>query len=228
MRRHLSRVLILVFVLSLVSLPVQAKKAGIIEDNVYTDNDYGFSFTVPNGWSDNIKKSKYALRVSLEQTSAVPPRHFQGDKRDYMQIPDIKVIVDTTSLSPEEFIDMLLNSEFKSKQKKALLKYLKLISKPHEIQKRSKVTFAGQPSTVLEARQAYSMEVSSRGSDRADVVNDYKTGSIFCTVRDGKVYIFHLICEYQTGGPIMKLFSEMISGIKFDVQEEAAVEEKTD
>jgi hypothetical protein len=233
-KKSLTLFLILVFVLSMAGIPAQAKKAGEIKDGVYTDNDYGFSFTIPNGWSDNVKKSKYALRLSMEQTSAVPPRHFQGDLRDYMQIPDIKVIVDTTSLNPDEFIDMLLNPDFKSKQKKGLMKYFKIIDKPHDILKRSQLTFAGAPAVMVEARQAYSMEVSKRGSgasdrgsDLAEVVNDYKSGAIFCTVRDGRVYAFHLICEYQTGGPLMKLFNEMINSIKFEEKEEAKTEEKS-
>ena len=216
MRRKLTLALLVVFVISLIGIPAQAKKAGEINDDVYTDTEYNFSFSIPAGWSTNVGKAGKVLRVNLDQTSAVPPRHFQGDLRDYMQIPTIKVVVDTTSLTVEKFIDYLLDPEVKTKQKKGLMKYLPLISKDHEILKRSNVTFAGTKATMLEARQAYSMEVSARGSDRADVVNDYKYGSIFFTVRDGRVYIFHMICEYQTSGPLIDIFNTMVSSLKFE------------
>lgn len=224
MKRKLTFVLMMVLALSLMGIPLQAKKAGEINEDVYTDAEYNFSFNVPAGWSSKIGKSGKVLRVNLDQTSAVPPRHFQGDLRDYMQIPTIKVLVDTTSLSVDEFIDNLLDSEFKSKQKKGLMKYLTLISKIHEVQKRSKVTFADAKATVLEARQSYSMEVSRRGSDKAEVLNDYKYGSIFFTVRDGKVYIIHMICEYQTSGPLINIFNAMLNSLKFNGAAEATEE----
>jgi hypothetical protein len=192
-----------------------AEKAGAVENNVYTDSEYGFSFTVPTGWSTKIKDAKQVLRVSLMQTSAVPPSHFQGDLRDYMQIPTMAVIVDTTSEGVDKFIDNLLDNNYKSKQKKGLLKYLDLIAKPHEVLKRKDVTFQDQKATIVEVRQAYSMEVSERGSDRASVVNDFKTGSMFFTVRGGRILVIHIICEYQTSSAVMQAFETMLNSLKF-------------
>jgi len=220
-RKLVLSALALVFMLTLIYVPAQAKKAGEIEDDIYTDFDHNFSFKVPNGWSANIKKSKYALRVALDQKSPVPPRHFQGELRDYMQIPTIDVIVDTTSLETEEFVDSLLSPDFKSRQKKGLMRYLDILEKPtYEIQKRSKLTFHGHPATVLEVRQPYSMEVSTRGSDRAEVINDYKTGLVFLTERDGKLFIISMLCEYQTSNSILGIVNSLINSIEFNGGEE--------
>jgi len=227
-KRKLTLALTLVLIFSLMAIPVQAKKAGEVNENVYTDVEYNFSFDIPAGWSAKVSNAGKVLRVNLDQTSAVPPRHFQGDLRDYMQIPTIKILVDTTSLSAGDFIDKLLDPEFKSKQKKGLMKYLTLIGKEHEIQKRSQITFADTKATMLEVRQSYSMEVSARGSDKADVINDYKYGSIFFTVRNGQVYIFHMICEYQTSGPLINIFNAMIGSVKFNGVGGGGTEESSD
>jgi hypothetical protein len=224
-KKNLTCFLVLVFVFSIMAVPVWAGKAGEVKGDVYTDNEYGFSFTIPAGWSANVKKDKYVLRVALDQKSPTPPRQFQGDLRDYMQIPAIKVLVDTTSLTVDQFVDSLLDKDFKSKQKKGLLKSLDLISKPYDLQKKSPLTVDGAKAIMVEARQSYSMEVSSRGSDRADVINDYKSGAMFFTVREGKIYIFHFICEFQTSEPIFKIFDGLINGLKFsDAGEEPAAD----
>lgn len=217
MKRNICLVVALGFVLSLIGSPVLAKKAGEIKDGVYIDSDYNFSFKVPVGWAGKVKNAKYAQRIALAQTSPVPPRHFSdSDLRDYMQIPSISVIVDTTSLEVGAFVDGLLDAEFDSKQKKGLMKLLKLIAKPHDIMKRREITFADKNAVLVEARQAYSMEVSRMGSDRASVVNDYKYGAIFFTVREGNVYIVHMICEYQTSNSIMEMFNGMLNSLQFN------------
>jgi len=203
------------FVVTLWAVPGFTKQAGEIKDGVYTDTDYQFSLKVPVGWSAKVKEAKSALRLAMDQTSADPPKQFTGDLRDYMQIPTVVVIVDTTSLTVGQFIDNLLSPKFESKQKSGMLRLLKLISKPHEILKRSEVTFEDASATMIEARQPYEMEVSARGSDRAIVVNDHKYGSMFFTVRDGRVYVIHLICEYQTSSPIVEVYNAMIGSLKF-------------
>jgi hypothetical protein len=147
--------------------PVEAKKAGEVKDTVYQDNNYNFSFTVPEGWSTSIKSAKFALRLTMDQKSPVPPYQFRGNLRDYMQIPSMAVIVDTTSLGANEFVDSLLSSSFESKQKKFMYKYLKIISRRYELVKRQEVTFRGKLAVMMEARQPYEISVAQRGSDRA-------------------------------------------------------------
>jgi len=212
---------------SLIGVPAQAKKAGELKDGVYRDNKHDFSFTVPNGWSANIKKDKQVVRLTMEQKAPVPPYHFRGELRDYMQIPFMVVIADTTSFSVEQFVDSLLSPSYETKQMDYFLKYLKIISRPHEIMRRNQVTFQDQTAIMLEARQPYEMEVSKRdedlpGSDRADVVNDYKYGSMFLTVRDGHIFIIHMICEYGTSEPILQMFNSLIGSLTFGAAEEPA------
>ena len=215
MKRFVYVAVTVCFVVTLWVVPGLAKPAGEIKDGVYVDKDYQFSLKIPVGWSANVKEAKSALRLAMDQKSATPPEHFTGDLRDYMQIPTVIVIVDTTSLTVGQFIDNLLSPKFESKQKSGMLRLLKLISRPHEILKRSEITFENAPAAMIEARQPYEMEVSERGSDRASVINDHKYGSMFFTVRDGRIYVIHLICEYKTSSTIVEIYNSMISSLKF-------------
>ncbi len=213
-----------VLFIACVGAPVEAKKSGEVKDNIYTDNDYDFSMQIPDGWSTSIKSSKYALRMTMDQKSPVPPYQFQGGLRDYMQVPTMAVIVDTTSLGANEFVDSLLSSSFESDQKKFMYKYLKIVSRPYELVKRQEITFQGKMAVLMEARQAYEITVAKQGSDKADVVNDNKYGTIFVTVRDGHVYMISMICEYRTSQPIVDMYNQVISSLKFGPKKGAGEE----
>lgn len=227
MRKVIVYALVFMFVFTIVGVPVQAKKIGEINENVFTDNDHGFSIHVPGGWSSTIgSKSKVPLRLTLTQNSYPVPRAFQGGNEDYAQIPTVMVFADTTSLTVDKFVEGLQDSEFKSKQKDYFMKKLKLISKPHDVQKSQEISFADNKAIIQSVRQAYSIEVSNRGSSRADVVNDYKSGSIFFTVRDGKVYIIHLISEYQQSANYAELFNTLVSSLSFGESAEGEPEKK--
>jgi len=213
-----------VLLLACIGAPAQAKKAGEVKDNVYQDNDYHFSLLIPDGWSASVKNAKYALRLTMDQKSPVPPYQFRGSLRDYMQIPTMAVIVDTTSLDANVFVDSMLSSSFESDQKKFLLKYLKIITRTYELVKRQEITFQGDLAVLMEVRQPYEVTVAKQGSDKADVVNDNKYGTIFITVRDGHVYVISMICEYRTSEAILAMYDQVIKSLKFGSDEGAAKE----
>lgn len=218
MKKSLYITLAIVLAVFVISAPVVAKKAGKVKDDVYTDNNYKFSFKIPTGWSTKISKSKKPDRIILTQKSYAVPQQFQGGaKGDYAQIPTIIVIADTTSLKVDEFVDSLLDDKFKSDQKKYFMRKLKLISKSYEIMKRREITVAGAKSIQIEARQQYTIEIPQAGSDKADVVTDFKGGAIFFTVRDGRIFIIYMIYEWYYNKPNLDLFyKRLIPGLKFE------------
>lgn len=230
--KYVSIAVTVVLIIVFIGTPVEAKKAGEVKDNIYRDSDYDFSMQIPDGWSTSIKNAKYALRMTMDQKSPVPPQQFQGNLRDYMQIPTMAVIVDTTSLGATELFDSLLSSSFESKQKKFMDKYLKIVSRPYNVVKRKEVTFAGQVAIFFEARQPYEITVAKEvtpnqpASDKADVVNDNKYGTIFLTVRGGHVYLISMICEYRTSEAILDMYNRMIASLKFGEPAETQGENK--
>lgn len=216
--KKIGYIVLALFIVSLIYSPVLAgKKAGKITDSVFTDAKYNYSIVVPGGWGTKISSAKKPLRLVMSQKSYPFPRQFQGGgKEDYAQIPMIHVMADTTSLTVGQFVDSLLNPKFKSKQKKFFLKSLKLISKSHEVLRRKEVTVKNAKAITIQVRQQYSMEVSAgRDTDRADVVVEYTSGSMFVTVRKGNVIIVHMINEWQFHSNYLALFGNIIAGLNF-------------
>ena len=217
MKKRYSLVLAIILAFCLISAPVMAKKAGKIKNNTFTDEKYNISLSFSPDWSGKAGKFKAPDRFMMDQKSYPSPRHFQGGgKEDYTQIPTFTLLVDTCSVPVDKFLENLLDSKFKSKQKKYFMKKLRLISKPHEILKQKDVTLAGAKAIHLEARQQYTMEVAEPGSDRADVVTDFKAGAMFLTVRDGNIYICHMIFEYTYNRQYLDTFNRIIASLKFE------------
>ncbi|MCK5126467.1 MAG: hypothetical protein KAR42_09445 [candidate division Zixibacteria bacterium] len=220
MNRILMVALVLVFALGLFNAPVLAKKVGKITDNVFTDDNHKFSITTFEGWSTKVgSKSKLPLRLTmLEKSFPVPQAYQGGGKEDFAQIPTIRVLVDTCSTTAEQFIENLLDSKFKSKQKKFFRKNLKLISRPHEVLKKTQATIQDQKAVIYSIRQAYRNEVAQSGSDRADIINDFIAGYILYTVRDGKIYVATMLMEYKTSASYNTKWNELLSSLKFDLK----------
>jgi len=221
MRKRLYAVVVIMIIVCCACATAWAGKAGEIKDDVYTDIVFNFSFKIPTGWSASIKDAKSALRISMNQKSYPVPEQFKAHP-DYAQIPTITVLADTTSLTVDQFLDNLLDGKTKSKQKDFFLRNLALISRPHEVLKRSDATVAGAKAIQLDVRQQYSLEVAkppdpdddqAAGSDRADVVNDFKAGIIFVTVRDGKVLAIHGICEYKLSAQYKDSFGALFNSL---------------
>lgn len=195
--------------------PVLAAKAGEIKDDVYTDGLHKFSVSIPTGWASTVKSDKSPLRLVLTHKSYAVPQQFQGNP-EYAQIPTIAVLVDTTSLTVDQFVDSLLDGKYKSKQKSFFLKNMPLIAKTHDVLKRSPVTIGDVKAIAMEVRQAYTVEVAQAGSDFADVVQDYKSGKIYLMVRNGYVFIVHGICEYKLNSTYSGTFDVVFSSMKFE------------
>lgn len=198
----------------MIAMPAFATKAGEIKDNVYTDTDYKFSFKIPDGWGTDVKSSKSAIRISMTQNSAPVPQQFQSGGKDYAQVPTLSVFVDTTSVTADQFIKNLTDPKFKSEQKKYFMQKLTIISKPFEVQKEKDVTIANAIAKAVEYKQRYTVEINEAGSDKANIVTDYKGGSIFAAVRDGKIYLFHIVYEYQYNAQYMGIFNAVTSSFK--------------
>ncbi len=220
MRRFVISIVTIFLVLFLFSMPVMAKKAGEVEDNIFTDSEYGFSLEVPQGWAYKIYSAKKPERIAMDQKSYPVPQAYQGGNEDYAQIPMIIVLADTTSLGVDQFVAKMLDSEFDSKQKKYFMRRLRLISGQYEELKRKEVSIQDVKSIQLYARQQYTTEVPQRGSDKADVYTDFKAGVVFFYVRDGHVFIIHMIYEYQFNAQYSDLFdSKLIPSLKFAEKE---------
>lgn len=213
-----------VLLITLAVSPLSAKKAGIIANDTYTDDEFGFSFATPNGWSIEVKNAKSLIRVAMTQKSYPSPKHFQGGGEDYTQIPTITVFADTTTLTVENFVKSLFDPEVKSEQKKFFMQKLAIISKPHDILKSKDVNIAGVTGKIIEAKQRYTTEVAEkgtaddpeRGTDKSKIVTNHKGGAILFVVKGDKVYVIHLICEFEFYGQNSDLFNSILGSLKLN------------
>jgi hypothetical protein len=100
---------------------------------------------------------------------------------------------------------------------------LSIISKAHDVLKEKDMNIAGIAAKIGEYKQYYTVEVSERitdgadrGSDKAKIITNYKGGTIFVGVKDGMVFLFHMIFEYQYNAQYMGMFNGLISTLKFE------------
>ncbi|MFH1701442.1 MAG: hypothetical protein ABIE07_12760 [Candidatus Zixiibacteriota bacterium] len=216
MKKSLRIALFVFFSILLAGGTVIAGKIGEIKDKVFTDNDHGISFNVPEGYSVKMaSKSTNPVRLTLMDKNPVYSRDFMGGNEDYAQIPTFTLIVDTCSSTVDEFIENLLDNKSKSKQKKFFLKHMKIIAKHHEILRSGNITIQDSKVTLLEARQPYELQISNRGTDRANAINGNLSGWMFFTVRDGKIYVMHLISEYLSSANYAPIWDAIIGSVKF-------------
>ena len=126
MRKLLILLLIILFVSPAAFARKPIDKAGKVKDNVYKDKQYKFELTLNDLWKYKISKNKDNYRLVLLKNKYEIPVEYQ-EAPDYTMIPRINVFTDTTSLSVSAFIDSLLSDEFKSDQKKEILKEFEIL-----------------------------------------------------------------------------------------------------
>jgi hypothetical protein len=177
------------------------KVGGELKDGYYVDETYGFRLTMNDNWKPRFFKDDSKVRLSLTQKDYAIPSNFQGAP-DYTKIPRITVYVDTSSMTPNAFVDSLLSPTFKSSQKSAMLKEFEFLQKTEIIdgdivpRTRSRVDVGGEPGLLWTGKSNYLQLVqtsaSSMGGNR---VRDSYAGALLLVKHDKDIYIMHLMCE---------------------------------
>ena len=102
-KRLLISILILILAVNIAGARKRSK-AGKIDDGIYTDAKFNFSFSINDAWNTSIKKGKKPVRINLVKKEYDIPMHFQHVPT-YTTIPKITVYADTSSLSLKQFVD---------------------------------------------------------------------------------------------------------------------------
>lgn len=201
-------------------------RAGKVKESVFTDARYGFSMNILNNWKYNIKLDKYNFRLVLVQKNYEIPAHYM-EAPDYTQVPRITLWVDTTSMSAFQFLDSLLSRTHKSKQKKELMREFDILNdRINEkgnvrekliTRKKKTITIDKEKAMMWTGRMQYRKDVarsaSSLGGKR--VVGAYG-GGIVAVKHGGKIYLIHLICEYDYFSSNFAQAMEMIRSIDWN------------
>jgi len=178
-------------------------KAGKITDGVYVDAKYNFQLTMLEGWDVSVQKDENNVRLSFKQKDYGIPGHFINAP-DYTKIPRIVVYVDTATPGVHPFLDSLLAEEFKSDQKKAILKefdilqYSDISDGPVITKGRSRLELGGESGVLWRGQAKYKQNVAySASSAGGRTVRGSYGGAIVLVKRDNHLYMFHIVCEWS-------------------------------
>jgi hypothetical protein len=215
MKKLLISFLIVVIVFSVADAR-KKKKAGSIEDGVYYDNDYNFSLVIPDGWNSSIKKEESNLRLVLTKEQYDIPTHFTHAPT-YTKVPRVIVYIDTLPMRLDWFVDSLLTDEYKSDIKKDMIKELEILYGDYMPKRRTRMSVDSIPGVMISGERRYTVQVQRAGfeSDKADVVTDFYGGTVFFTEKNGRLYVFHFICEKRYYDVYEQEFMKLLSGLKF-------------
>jgi len=216
MKKVLLVFLIFALAFNLAGARKKSKKAGEIDGGVFTDNKYGYSLTMSDAWDTSIKKDKDAVRIILLKKEFEIPMEYQHAP-SYTKTPRVTVYADTTSLSLNQFVDMLLIDSIKCDQKKAVINEFEILWGDFIQKGRAKMTVGDVTGIRLHGQKRYTIQVQRAGSesDKADVVTDFYGGSIFFAKDGNTIVMMNMICEWRYYANEEKDFIKLINGFKF-------------
>lgn len=221
----MKKLLILSLTLILLAPAVQGRKkqpkAGKVTDNVFHDDKYGFDLILHQDWKAKVGKDKDHLRLRLIQRKYDVPSDYINAP-DYTKIPTLTVYVDTSSFGAHVFLDSLINEEFKSDQKKDILKEFEILNERELIPKRrSRIEIGGESALIWKAQAKYTKEVAESASSSTYKWVKRSYGGAIAVLKHGDyIVLFHVITEWEFFEPVLVEVMPMIQSIAFPEDEE--------
>ncbi len=225
MRKTLLVLLALTLCVSVSHAKRKSDKAGKVTDQVFTDKQYDFSFSINKEWKHSIKANKLNYRIILTQKNyEIPPDYM--DAPDYTQIPKLVVWVDTTSYSASAFIDSLVSEKYKSDQKKDIFREFDVLNPSsassgtyrENLISKGKRTFslADEKAIRWTGSVAYMKEVALSASSKSGKrVRGAYGGTIVGVKHGDMIILFHMICEWVYHPQIESEIMAMINSLKW-------------
>lgn len=176
----------------------RGERSGELKENVYTDNSYDFSIKLLDNWKGRTGKEKDKVRLTATQVNYdIPAEYLQAP--DYTQVPRIVIYVDTISIGAAPFLDSLVSTSFKSKQKGEMHKEFEfLLEKEITTRGRRAVEVAGVSGLRWDAEAKYIKEVqlSASSTSGTRVYGSYGA-SIIAFKKDSMLYLVYMTCEWD-------------------------------
>jgi hypothetical protein len=172
------------------------EKSGKVEGQTFTDAAHGFALTAGGNWNIKTMDADANFRVSFTQKKfEVPPDYLSAP--DYTKVPRMIVWIDTTKMGAFAFLDSLVSSTYKSKQKSEVLKEFEILTEPKVLPKgRQPITVGSDKGVRWDGRAEYMKEVQTSASDVSGRrVKSAYMGSIYALKHGDKMLVFHLIGE---------------------------------
>jgi hypothetical protein len=193
-------------------------KAGSVSESVYTDRTYDFSLKLNEGWKYKINPDKNNFRIVMTQKKWEAPAYYQNAE-DYTKVPRLVIWCDTTTLGVFPFVDSLVAEEYRSDQKKELMKELEiLVNEPgwEPLVPRGRKTkeIAGEKAVHWKGQVSYTMYVSLSSSSKANKRVKGKYGATIVAVKkENTMVLFYMMCEWDYYQRIEAEIMEIVSSL---------------
>ena len=224
MKKYLISFLTLTLTCSVAFGGRQKDLSGAVKDNLFEDKKYSYSLTLNDNWKYTLQKNEDNFRLLLIQRNYDIPQAYVNAP-DYTQIPRLVLWSDTTSMHPFAFLDSLVSSNWKSEQKKELMKELEILNvvpasgmrrEPATPRGRKPVDIGGEQGIMWQAKSTYVKEIeTSAGALAGTRVNGAYGGAIVAVKHNDRIYVFHLITEWDFFEGILKDALGIIGSMKF-------------
>ncbi len=188
--------------------------AGAVDNLTYTDNAYGFQLKLTDDWNARVRYAEDNVRLVMTQKNyGVPSRY--SSAQDYTWIPRIVVFADTSSMSPNVFLDSLLSQSYNSKQKKEILKEFDFLQQNGAVPKDKRaVTIGGQTGVMWIGSAKYTKDIPASPSSPAVTRVDGSYGGLIVAVRkDRTIVLFHLMCEQEFFDAVSKATTDIVNSL---------------
>lgn len=226
-------VLLLTMAGLLVSAVAFAKKekVGTIEKGWYSDSRFNFSMSIPQEWKDaGLKNEPTSERLMLEWRKPRIPMKLKENPGEALR-PFVRVLADSTSLLPQEFLDSLTNGSTKDLFRDRILAksvfFQRGVSNPAEIAPPTVEKISGLNATRWYIRREYAVQVQKDEYTPPQLVRDYRIGYVYIVPFDGWIFYMEMACENQFRDELDSEFQKVVSSVTFRSMREAADSVKT-
>jgi len=194
-------------------------KTGVDTDNLYADSRYGVTFEKNDSWKFKIKKEKEdkpeMIRTVLNKLVYKIPDERKFSPENWTA-PYGGLLIDTTSLSLEQFKGILINTESKNKQRRAIAKIAEILNRGEFIgERRLQVGNLGL-GCALTFKEEYKVQTRDF-RDNYNVISDHVMGELYLTIQDNKFYVLFFTAERTEYRLAKEEIEKMLTTLKFPV-----------
>jgi len=220
MKRMFLLALVLLLAVPVAEAGRKKKKAGQLDDSVYTDNGFDFSLTVHENWKARIRKDKDSYRLVLTQKNYGIPPDYQRVP-DYTKVPRLAIFADTSTAGVYPFLDSLLSDSYKSDQKKSAMKECEILYESELVPMgRKRAEIGGSSAVIWKGKSKYMKEIQeTAGSVAGKRIYGAYGGAIVVTKKDNVIVLFHVMCEWQFYESVMSEVMSIVTSLKWPPEE---------
>lgn len=220
MRRLLLIAMVLLMAAPVVDARRRKPRAGTVEDRVYKDATYDFTFRISDNWDYSRGYDEDPFRITLTQSNWETPPYYLNNP-DYTKVPRVVVYADTTSIGVFDFLDSLVSESYDSDQKDEILKEFEILQPNQDWEEvipigRRVMEIDGERAVLWTGKVQYTMEVAlSASAVGGKRVREYYFASILAAKSGKTIVMFHVIGEWVYYDRISADFMEMIQSLDF-------------